>query len=43
MKFQITYVEFDFDGEDEMTADDYESKAYQSDGWEESKYDRQYW
>jgi hypothetical protein len=22
MKFQITYVEFDFDGEDEMTAYD---------------------
>jgi hypothetical protein len=26
-----------------MTADDYDRKAYQRDGWDESKYDRQRW
>ena len=32
-----------YEEDDYMTADDYERKAYQSDGWEESKYDRQYY
>jgi hypothetical protein len=40
--FKMLYYE-DVEHDDYMTADDYERKAYQSDGWEESKYDRQYW
>ncbi len=40
-KFDAYYEDVEHD--DYMTADDYERKAYQSDGWEESKYDRQYW
>ena len=33
----------DAEHDDYMTADDYDRKAYQRDGWEESNYDRQYW
>ena len=40
-KFDAYYEDAEHD--DYMTADDYDRKAYQRDGWEESKYDRQYW
>ena len=33
----------DAEHDDYMTADDYEHKEYYRNGWEESKYDRQYW
>ena len=32
-----------YEDDDYMTAYDYDRKVYQRDGWEESKYDRQYW
>ena len=31
-----------YEDDDYMTADDYDRKAYQRDGWNEVKYDRQY-
>ena len=40
-KFDAYYEDAEHD--DYMTADDYDRKVYQHDGWEESKYDRQYW
>ena len=39
-KFDAYYEDAEHD--DHMTADDYDSKAYQRDGWNEVKYDRQY-
>jgi hypothetical protein len=40
-KFDAYYEDAEHD--DYMTADDYDRKVYQRDGWEESKYDRQHW
>ena len=40
-KFDAYYEGVEHD--DYMTADDYERKEYYRNGWEESKYDRQYW
>ena len=40
-KFDAYYE--DVEPDDYMTADDYERKEYYHNGWEESKYDRQYW
>jgi hypothetical protein len=34
MKFQITYVEFDFDGEDEMTAYDQDITTAEGDWYD---------
>jgi hypothetical protein len=40
-----SYSKFDayYEDDDYMTADDYDRKAYQRDGWEDAKYDRQYY
>jgi hypothetical protein len=40
-KFDAYYEDQEHD--DNLTAEDYDRKVYQRDGWEESKYDRQYW
>ena len=33
----------DYEHDDIMTADDYDRRQYERDGWNESRYDRQYW
>lgn len=41
---QYDYNDYeDYEHDDIMTADDYERRQYQRDGWNESRYDRQYW
>ena len=40
-KFDAYYEDQEHD--DNLTAEDYDRKAYQRDGWEDVKYDRQYW
>lgn len=37
------WEQYDFEHDDLMTAEDYERKEYYRNGWNESKYDRQYW
>ena len=40
-KFDAYYEDHEHD--DNLTAEDYERKEYYRNGWNESKYDRQYW
>ena len=40
-KFDAYYEDAEHD--DYMTADDYDCKAYQRDGWDDAKNDRQYY
>jgi hypothetical protein len=39
----IIFSEDDCEHDDYMTAEDYERKEYERDGWNESQYDRQRW
>jgi hypothetical protein len=40
-KFDSFYDDCEHD--DYMDADDYDRRRYERDGWNESRYDRQYW
>ena len=48
-KMTQTQTQYDYNNyenyehDDIMTADDYERRQYERDGWNESSYDRQYW
>jgi hypothetical protein len=39
----IIFSDEDYEHDDYMTAEDYEQKEYERNGWNESQYDRQYW
>jgi hypothetical protein len=39
----IIFSDDDCEHDDNMTAEDYERKEYERNGWNESQYDRQYW